>query len=150
VSPAPPAESTDGDETVPVPDDEAETPAAEADSVAGRWDLTNEVEATSHAPFAGLTLGYRLTLRQEGNHVFGRGRKYTENGVLLPPEQRTAIAVDGHIEGPYLILSFSEQGAERSSSGTMRWRIAGEGAMQGRFASDAAQSSGSSVARRVR
>jgi serine/threonine-protein kinase len=137
----------------PEPDDDGitEVPADDGSVVAGRWDLTHEVEATSHAPYSGLRLGYRLTLQQDGNHVYGRGRKYTENGVLLPPDQRTAISVDGQIEGQYLVLNFTEQGAWRTSSGTIRWLISpGAGALQGRFASDAAQSSGTSVARRVR
>ena len=122
-----------------------------ASEVGGRWDLTHEVDATSYAPYAGLRLGYRLTLQQEGDRVFGRGRKYTENGALLPADERTAISVDGRIEGRYLILDFTEQDAARTSAGTIRLLIApGGGALQGRFASDAAQSSGTSVARRVR
>jgi hypothetical protein len=134
-------------------DDDGTTqiPADDGSVVAGRWDLTHEIEATNHAPYSGLRLGYRLTLQQDGNHVYGRGRKYTENGTLLPPDQRTAITVDGQIEGQYLVLNFTEQGAWRTSSGTIRWLISpGAGALQGRFASDAAQSSGTSVARRVR
>jgi hypothetical protein len=124
----------------------------DSDSVAldGRWDLTHEIEATSHAPFAGMRLGYRLDLRQQGNRVWGRGRKYTENGALLPPDRRTPITVDGRIEGQYLVLNFVEQGGARSSAGTIRWLITpGAGALSGRFASDAAQSSGTSSARRL-
>jgi hypothetical protein len=132
-------------------DDDSGGDATDGSELGGRWELTHEIEATSHAPYAGLKIGYRLTLQQDGNHVYGRGRKYTENGALLPPDQRTAITVDGRIEGQYLVLSFVEQGAWRTSSGTIRWLIApGADALQGRFASDAAQSSGTSVARRVR
>lgn len=123
----------------------------ESVSLGGRWELTHEIEATSHAPYAGLRLGYRLTLEQDGNRVFGRGRKYMENGVLLPPERRTSITVDGRLEGQYLVLQFVEQGAWRTSTGTIRWLVSpGAGSLQGRFASDAAQSSGASLARRLR
>jgi hypothetical protein len=136
------------------PDDEADDDGATAPvdgGIAGRWEMTHEIEATSHAPYSGLRIGYRLNLRQDGSRVYGYGRKYSENGVPLPPDQRTAISVEGRIEGQYLVLDFVEQGAWRSSAGTIRWLVSpGAGAMQGRFASDAAQSSGTSVARRVR
>ena len=131
-------------------DDNTETVPVEG-SVAGRWELTHEIEATSHAPFSGLRVGYRLNLQQDGNRVYGYGRKYSENGVPVPANQRTPISVEGRIEGQYLVLDFVEQGAWRSSVGTIRWLVSpGAAAMQGRFASDAAQSSGTSVARRVR
>jgi eukaryotic-like serine/threonine-protein kinase len=140
VSPSPPSAGDDdagaetGDGSEPV-----DTPGA----VAGRWDLTHEAESTGRAA------GYRLTLQQDGNRVSGRGRKYTEDGVLLPAEQRTPIRVDGQIDGQYLVLNFVEQGAWGSSSGTIRWLIA-PGSLQGRFASDAEDGGGTSVARRVR
>lgn len=152
-SPASAQRVDEGDEGPDQADDDGATkiPSDDNSAVAGRWDLTHEVEATSYAPYSGLRVGYRLTLQQDGNHVYGRGRKYTENGTLLPPDQRTAITVDGQIEGQYLVLNFTEQGAWRTSSGTIRWLISpGAAALQGRFASDAAQSSGTSVARRVR
>ena len=114
--------------------------------------MTHEIEATSYAPYAGMRLGYRLDLSEQGNRVWGRGRKYTENGALLPPDRRTPITVDGRVEGQYLILNFVEQGGARSSAGTIRWLITpGAGARSpARFASDAAQSSGTSSARRLR
>jgi hypothetical protein len=117
----------------------------------GRWDLVHEVQVSRQAAYAGLRLGYRVTLQQEGGRVYGRGIKVSENGILLPEEQRTPIFVDGHIEGGTLVLNFVEHGAQRSSTGTIRWRITpGAGALQGRFSSDAAQSSGTSVAHRLR
>jgi hypothetical protein len=150
-SPAPASTEAPDDRTARDDDAATEQATDTASELGGRWDVTHEIEASSHAPYAGMRLGYRLTLQQEGNRVFGRGRKYTENGVLLPAEQRTAISVDGRIEGQYLVLSFTEQGASRTSAGTIRLLIApGGGALQGRFASDAAESSGTSVARRVR
>lgn len=131
-------------------DDAGETVPVEP-AVGGRWELTHEIEATSYAAYSGMRLGYRLNLQQDGDRVYGHGRKVSENGVPLPADQRTEISVEGRIEGQYLVLSFVEEGGLRSSAGTIRWLIApGAGSMQGRFASDAAQSSGTSVARRLR
>jgi hypothetical protein len=96
-----------------------------------------------------MSLGYRLNLLQDGNRVHGRGFKTSENGVFLLPSQRTPIEVEGRIEGDELILNFTEIGRQRTSRGTMRYRLGGTGAMQGRFSSDAAASSGTSSAHRV-
>jgi serine/threonine-protein kinase len=150
VSPEPSAREVEEDEDG-APDEGGALPPGTSVVVAGRWDLTHEVEASRAGTNAGLRHGYRISLQQEGDRVFGRGRKYTENGVLLPPEQRTAISVEGRIEGQYLVLSFTEQGAWGSSAGTIRWLLSpASGALQGRFASDAPDGSGTSVARRVR
>jgi eukaryotic-like serine/threonine-protein kinase len=117
----------------------------------GRWDLVHEVQVSRLSSYAGLRLGYRVTLQQEGDRVYGRGRKLSENGVLLPEDRRTPIFVDGHIEGGYVVLNFVEHGAQRSSTGTIRWPVnPGAGALQGRFSSDVAQSSGTSTAHRLR
>jgi hypothetical protein len=154
--PPPAPDEGDGDDALdgPRPGEDdggvSEEPDSDWATLGGRWDMTHEIEATSYAPFAGMRLGYRLDLRQQGNRVWGRGRKYTENGALLPPDRRTPITVDGRIEGQYLVMNFVEQGGARSSAGTIRWLISpGAGALSGRFASDAAQSSGTSSARRL-
>jgi hypothetical protein len=96
-----------------------------------------------------MTLGYRVNLSQDGNRVHGRGFKTSENGVLLLPSQRTPIEVEGRIEGNDLVLSFTEIGRDRTSRGTIRYRLTSGGAMRGRFSSDAADSSGTSSAHRV-
>jgi hypothetical protein len=134
-------------------DVEEDAPLAEASpsrtDVSGRWDLQQHVKSTSHEPFAGMSVGYRLNLLQDGNRVHGRGFKTSENGVLLLPSQRTPIEVEGRIEGDQLVLNFTEIGRERTSRGTIRYRVGASGAMQGQFSSDAANSSGSSSAHRV-
>jgi hypothetical protein len=87
---------------------------------------------------------------QEGNRVHGRGRKISENGTPLPPAQRTPIVVSGRIEDGHVVLDFTETGASRTSHGTIRWRLTPEATgLEGRFASDAADSSGGSVAQRL-
>ena len=127
------------------------TAAAEPGQIGGRWELTHHVEATSYAPFQDMLLGYEVTLVQEGNRVYGQGRKVSENGVLLPRTQRTPIEVAGRIERGQVVLNFTEIGGSRTSRGTIRWRVnPGDDDVQGRFTSDAADSSGASSGRRVR
>ena len=144
-------------EPTPEPDAEPDVPEPEPTprptptpgDINGRWDLRNDVESTSHEPFAGMNLGYRLNLVQDGNRVHGRGQKVSENGVPLLPSQRTPIEVEGRIEGDQLVLHFTEIGSQRTSRGTMRWRLGPGSTLRGRFSSDAADSAGSSVARRL-
>lgn len=133
------------------PDTEAgDGAAAEPVQVGGRWQLTHEVEATSYQPFLGLRMGYDLTLVQEGNRVYGHGRKVWEDGEPLPQGRRTPIDVEGRIEDGQVVLDFTEAGGSRTSHGTIRWRLRpGDGRLAGRFDSDAAGSSGVSVGRRA-
>jgi serine/threonine-protein kinase len=125
------------------------TPTPPPSDIGGRWELHHDVESTNRQAFVGMNLGYRLNLVQDGARVHGRGQKISENGVLLIPSQRTPIEVEGRIEGDQLVLHFTEIGSERTSRGTMRWRMGPGSTLRGRFSSDAADSSGSSVARRL-
>jgi serine/threonine protein kinase len=118
--------------------------------VSGRWELTL-VERTSQEAGPPRRGGYRLLLQQEGDRVVGRGYKLSENGVAVADEQRTAIEVEGHVEGTNMVLTFIERGGGSYNSGSIRWAIAPDGrALSGRFASDVGQGGGASVARRVR
>jgi hypothetical protein len=107
------------------------------------------VVSTDSDGYRGLSLGYSLTLRQDGSRVTGTGVKVTENGS--PVGTRTPISVSGRIEGSSVVLSFTEQGAARRSAGTFRWRLSPDGSrLAGSFWSDVANANGPSSARRVR
>ncbi len=119
--------------------------------VSGDWSVTNRIEATTYAPYAGLRLGYRLRLHQVGDEITGEGEKATENGVALPPERRTPITVRGRVAGGSVVLEFAEEGAMRTTTGELRWSLSPEGdRLRGRFSSDAGSSRGSSQAQRDR
>jgi serine/threonine-protein kinase len=148
--PEPPADPDDAaDVPPPATPPPSATPPPPRTDLGGRWDLRQDVQSTNYQPFAGMTLGYRVNLSQDGNRVHGRGFKTSENGVLLLPSQRTPIEVEGRIEGNDLVLNFTEIGRDRTSRGTIRYRLGPGGAMRGRFSSDAADSSGTSSAHRV-
>jgi hypothetical protein len=117
--------------------------------VSGRWELTL-VERNADEGGPPRRGGYRLLLQQDGDRVVGRGYKLSENGVAVPEDQRTAIEVEGHVEGANLVLTYVERGGGSYNSGSIRWAIAADGALSGRFASDVGQGGGASVARRVR
>jgi hypothetical protein len=130
--------------------EEPSAPDAAPAQLGGRWDVQHQVESTDYGPFAGLRLGYELTLFQEGRRVYGQGHKVAENGRALPQGQRTPIDVAGRIEDGEVVLHFTEIGSARTSRGTIRWRVQPEATgLAGRFTSDAANSSGSSRARRA-
>jgi hypothetical protein len=139
----------------PLPEEELEEspspgPAAVpvGGDVSGQWELSNRVVSTDYDGFRGLNLGYRLTLRQSGSRVTGSGVKVTENGAAVG--HRTPITVSGRIEGSSVVLTFTEQGATRSSAGTFRWQLSSDGSsLRGSFWSDAANANGPSSGRRV-
>jgi hypothetical protein len=138
------------EESVPEPSPDPGPPDGSAPvAVAGTWYLTHQIASTTYQPFMGMRLGYRLLLVQEGARVRGRGHKVSENGEMLPPGRRTPIEVTGRVEGDQLLLNFTEIGAARTSHGRMRLTVGPGGTLSGRFASDAANSSGTSSARRL-
>jgi serine/threonine-protein kinase len=136
-------------EAVEAPDEERAA-EQEAGQVSGRWALMHDVENSRDGSQAGGRIGYRLTLFQEGDRVYGQGRRVSENGVMLPPAERASIDVAGRIQAGQVILDFTEIGKERTSRGTIRWQLdPGRAALQGRFTSDAGDSGGLSSGRRL-
>ena len=133
-------------------DEEDIEPAAEPAGVdlSGWWELSNRIESTSYAAYEGLRLGYRLRLEQHGDRLSGRGQKWSENGAAVPAARRSPIRVTGTIDGRTVTLEFTEEGARRASGGTFTWSLSPDGTtLRGSFASDAADTSGSSLARRM-
>ena len=125
-----------------------ESPAE--DDLSGWWELTNTIQSTNYEQYRGLRLGYRLQLEQDGDRITGRGQKWTEDGRPVSPGARSPISVTGRIEGRRVILQFTERGARRSAAGGFSWQLSQDrGALRGNFWSDAANASGSSVARRM-
>jgi transcriptional regulator with XRE-family HTH domain len=118
-------------------------------SLGGSWMLTSEVENSSLRSFDDLTLGFRLQLAQQGNRVRGHGLKWIENGRPVASRARTPITVDGTIADGRLVLAFTERGIRRISHGTLNMQVADDGTLRGRFATDAARSSGRAQAVRL-
>lgn len=127
-----------------------EPAASHASDLSGAWQVTNRVEAADYSGYKNMTLGFQLTLRQRGTQVVGEGYKLAENGKPLQARRRTPIAVEGRLDGERLVLNFTERGAARTSSGRFVFHRADDGSLRGRFTSDAARSSGSSIAIRPR
>ena len=114
--------------------------------VSGSWQMTNSVESAQYSRFRNMTLNFQLTLEQRGTRIVGEGYKSSENGKLLRSRHRTPIALEGRLEGERLVLTFTERGAARTSAGRFVLHVADDGSLCGRFTSDAARSSGSSIA----
>jgi eukaryotic-like serine/threonine-protein kinase len=149
--PSPARPSVPAVKTEPREDAPAEEDPDAAPDLSGVWELSTRVESTDYTPFQGVRFGYRLSLQQEGSRITGQGQKVSENGVPLPPDQRTRILVSGAVEGLSLVLNFIEHGAARASNGTFRFRIAPDfKGLAGSFSSDAANTEGGSSARRTR
>ena len=137
--------------TAPAPPPAAveEAPLASPSALTGNWSLTTRIEATDVDAFENMNLGFRLQLRQDGERVTGRGLKWMENGKLIPTRSRTPIVVEGIRRGNRLELRFTEHGTERTSTGTFVMDVDDDGTLRGQFASTSANSSGSTIARRI-
>ncbi len=127
----------------------AQTAPATVANLNGQWNVANVVEQTSFPAYQNLRLGYRVLISQTGNEFFAQGEKILENGKQLAVTARTAIHLKGSITGNTATATFTEEGAKRSSNGRIVWQIDQSGKrLVGTFSSDAADSSGSSVATR--
>lgn len=121
-----------------------------ADDLGGWWELSNRIDSTSYDAYQGLRLGYRVQLEQDGDRITGRGQKWSEDGHSLPASARSPITVSGSVDGDRVTLEFTERGAKRSTTGGFSWKLSGDrSTLRGSFWSTAAQTRGSSVARRM-
>jgi hypothetical protein len=133
---------------VPPRDTDRTAPAAATAELSGFWTLDTRVESSSYGGYEGLQLGYRLQLEEDGNRVSGSGIKIQENGRSLDDRAQTPIVVRGTRDGNRITLTFTEQGARRSSEGKMILDVSDDGVLRGRFSSSAARSTGTAEARR--
>lgn len=130
----------------PIPERDVET----VPDVTGSWDLTNAIAVTAYSSFAGLRITFRLELTQDGERIVGHGSKWAVDGVVLPPRQRTPIALAGRIRDRDVLVRFVERGTRRISDGGFRWRLSRDGGrLRGEFESSAAATRGTSVAERT-
>jgi penicillin-binding protein 1A len=127
-----------------------EEPKAAGQDLSGWWELTNTIAATNYPAYRGLRLTYRLQIEQDGDRLTGRGQKWAEDGAPVSAAARSPISVIGKIEGNKVILQFTERGAKRATTGSFSWTLASSNALRGSFWSTAADTSGGSVARRLR
>jgi hypothetical protein len=128
---------------------ESSTRPATTGDLTGAWLVTNRIEQSNIDAFKGLTLGFRLDLDQSGHRVHGNGVKWQENGRVVPARNRTPITLEGTVEGRTVALTFTERGTRRTSHGRFEMELTADGALTGRFSTDAAQSSGSARAMRL-
>jgi cytoskeletal protein RodZ len=123
--------------------------APPTEDLSGTWRFVTRVESSTIPSFEGLELGYWIRFAQNGNAIEGTGRKMSENGRMLVAEAQTPIVLTGTVAGDRLTITFTEQGARRRSSGRFVLVREDGAAWRGRFASDAARSSGTALAHRT-
>ena len=124
------------------------TEEAKTSDLTGHWNVVNTVQKTSYRSYQDLKIGFDLSISQNGNSFTGKGQKISENGRNLPANSRTPIEVTGSIEGNRIEATFSEQGTMRKTKGRFVWQIDETGTLNGTFVSTAANTSGSSAAKR--
>jgi penicillin-binding protein 1A len=134
----------------------ARAPVSAGDSAAGPdlsgwWEITNQIQTTSYAPYEGLRLTYRIRLVQDGDRLVGRGIKSAENGRPVGAAAQTPITLSGTVFGRTARLLFTERGLRRTTQGSFRFKVAPRGeTLSGTFASSAADTRGPALGRRAR
>jgi SmpA / OmlA family len=117
----------------------------ESVNLSGEWTVLNTVAETSYPPFQQLRLGFRVTVRQDGQAFQGVGEKQRENGRWIPVSARRPLRLQGTIaDGAVIAATFQEEGASRLITGHFRLRRQDRHRLTGTFASTAAQAKGPS------
>lgn len=148
----PVASSPPGDPPVMMTPPEGREPEAgprasppEPVNLTGEWTILNTIVETSYPPFQQLHLGFRVTVRQDGQAFQGVGEKQRENGRLIPVSARRPLRLQGTIaEGAVIAATFQEEGASRLITGHFRLRRQDRHRLTGTFVSTAAQARGPS------
>ncbi|HEY0512542.1 MAG TPA: PBP1A family penicillin-binding protein [Thermoanaerobaculia bacterium] len=149
--PAPRRSRVDEDESSSQDGDTGAPRSERQADLSGWWEVTNTIQSTNYPAYKGLRLTYRVQLEQDGDRITGRGQKWAEDGGPVSAGARSPISVTGRIDGRRVILQFTERGARRSTNGSFSWIVTADaGALHGSFQSTAADTSGGSVARRMR
>jgi transcriptional regulator with XRE-family HTH domain len=133
-----------------VPGEPLSAAPVSATGITGTWDLTTQVESTSIEDHRGLRRAYRIDFRQDGDKIRGSGYQLTENGQTIGTDGQTPITLQGTMDGRELVLTFTEKGTLRTSTGRFVLNLGDDLALRGSFQSDAAKSRGSINARRRR
>jgi hypothetical protein len=117
-------------------------------NLGGKWYVENTIKSTTYNPYIGLKVGYVMYLTQNGKAISGNFEKDKENGTLLKDKARTEGLCHGTVNRNAVALTFSEKGQRRETIGEYSWMLQDDGSLVGTFSSTAADTRGSSVARR--
>lgn len=124
---------------------------APAIDLTGRWQVTHEVQRSSMSRYAGMEIEFDVELKQDGNSVTGRGTKFVVDWQIAGREEASTLSLEGSVEDDNVRLAVIERSPAhpgRDMGGEIIWKIAAPDYLIGSFRVDAAESSGSSRARR--
>ena len=117
----------------------------------GRWQVTHQVQRSSMSRYAGMEIEFDVELKQEGTAVRGRGTKFVVDWQIAGREEASTLTLEGSLEDDNVRLSVIERSPAhpgRDITGEILWKVAAPDYLIGSFRVDAADSSGSSRARR--
>ncbi len=113
----------------------------------GWWLVTNAIESDRPRPYEGFLIVYRIELRQDGEHVFGKGSTWSRNGRVLTPSQRTPVVATGTWRDNRVELVLIEHARRGARRGRIEWHPTADGeAFEGRFSVEATNMIGRSEA----
>jgi hypothetical protein len=117
----------------------------------GRWQVTHQVQRSSVSRYVGMELEFDVELNQDGNAATGEGRKFVVDWELAPREEASTLLLRGTVEDGSVRLDVIERSPAhpgREMTGEIIWKVVAPDYLVGSFRMDAADSSGTSKARR--
>ncbi len=117
----------------------------------GRWQVTHQVQRSALSRYIGMEIEFDLELMQEGGAVTGRGTKFVVDWQIAGREEASTLTLEGTAEEDNVRLTVIERSPahpERDMNGEIIWKILAPDYLVGSFRIEAADSSGSSRARR--
>ncbi len=117
----------------------------------GRWQVTHQVQQSALSRYVGMEIEFDIQLMQEGGVVTGRGTKFVVDWQIAGREEASTLTLDGTVAEDNVRLAVVERSPAhpgREMNGEIIWKILAPDYLVGSFRSEAADSSGSSKARR--
>jgi hypothetical protein len=117
----------------------------------GRWQVTHQVQRSSVSRYIGMELEFDVELNQEGSAATGEGRKFVVDWELAPREEASTLSLRGSVQDGSVRLDVIERSPAhpgREMTGEIIWKVLAPDYLVGSFRMDAADSSGTSKARR--
>ena len=117
----------------------------------GRWQVIHQVQRSSMSRYVGMELEFDVELKQDGNTATGEGRKFVVDWELAPREEASTLSLRGTVDDGSVRLDVIERSPAhpgREMTGEIIWKIVAPDYLVGSFRMDAADSSGTSKARR--
>jgi hypothetical protein len=115
----------------------------------GSWKVTCHIQSSSLKRYIGKSTGYKIFFAQDGDQVSGQGEMWWIDDKEIPFKQHVPLTLSGKVDGDLIRLTYSQEGAIRTTVGEIVLKEMQDGRFEGTFAGTAADSKGIAVAEQI-